>query len=72
MPGVWAKSASRKRFANAVAYFHGGGFYSGSSATHRNLAAALATYAGAEVIVLDYRLAPRDMCPVQLGDTEHV
>jgi monoterpene epsilon-lactone hydrolase len=42
----------------AVLYLHGGGFTTGSPATHRALATHLAAASGATVHVLDYRLAP--------------
>lgn len=72
VPGLWARSGAQKNSANAIVYFHGGGFYSGSSVTHRNVAAALAAQAGADVFVLDYRLAPKHMYPAQLNDAERV
>ncbi|WP_083196874.1 alpha/beta hydrolase [Rhizobium sp. AC27/96] len=42
----------------AILYLHGGGFYSGSLRTHRNIASSLAKAASADVLIIDYRLAP--------------
>jgi epsilon-lactone hydrolase len=52
----------------AVLYLHGGGFTTGSPATHRALATHLAAASGATVHVLDYRLAPEHPFPAALDD----
>jgi epsilon-lactone hydrolase len=52
----------------AVLYLHGGGFTTGSPATHRALATHLAAATGATVHVLDYRLAPEHPFPAALDD----
>lgn len=49
-------------------YLHGGGFTTGSPATHRALATHLAAASGATVHVLDYRLAPEHPYPAALED----
>jgi acetyl esterase/lipase len=51
-----------------VLYLHGGGFSTGSPATHRALATHLAAASGATVHVLDYRLAPEHPFPAALED----
>ncbi|HEY3630862.1 MAG TPA: alpha/beta hydrolase fold domain-containing protein [Jatrophihabitantaceae bacterium] len=51
-----------------VLYLHGGGYTSGSPATHRSLAAFLAREAGAVVYTLAYRLAPEHAYPAALDD----
>jgi acetyl esterase/lipase len=51
-----------------VLYLHGGGFTTGSPATHRALATHLAAASGATVHVLDYRLAPEHPFPAALDD----
>ncbi|WP_206340064.1 alpha/beta hydrolase [Blastococcus litoris] len=53
---------------SAVLYLHGGGFTTGSPATHRALATHLAAASGATVHVLDYRLAPEHPFPAALDD----
>lgn len=52
----------------AVVYLHGGGYVSGSPATHAELAAKLALAARAPVWVADYRLAPEHAFPAALDD----
>ncbi|WP_217640559.1 alpha/beta hydrolase [Blastococcus tunisiensis] len=52
----------------AILYLHGGGFTTGSPATHRALAGHLAAASGATVHVLDYRLAPEHPYPAALED----
>ena len=51
-----------------VLYLHGGGFTTGSPATHRALTTHLAAASGATVHVLDYRLAPEHPFPAALED----
>ena len=51
-----------------VLYLHGGAFCCGSPRTHRGLAGRIARGVGAEVIVLDYRLAPEHPFPAALED----
>jgi epsilon-lactone hydrolase len=51
-----------------VLYLHGGGFTTGSPATHRALATHLAAASGASVHVLDYRLAPEHPFPAAVDD----
>ncbi len=49
-------------------YLHGGGYVSGSPATHRTITARLAQEAEARVFALDYRLAPEHPFPAALED----
>ncbi|MFJ6263268.1 alpha/beta hydrolase [Rhodococcus erythropolis] len=51
-----------------IVYAHGGGCVTGSSASHRKLAAHLAKAAGTQAIVPDYRLAPENPFPAQIED----
>ena len=51
-----------------VLYLHGGGYVSGSPATHRTVTARLAHAAGARLFALDYRLAPEHPFPAALED----
>ena len=51
-----------------VLYFHGGGYCTGSLASHREFAGRLALAAGVAVVALDYRLAPEDPFPAALDD----
>ena len=51
-----------------VLYFHGGGFVTGSSASHRHLCSFLAKSVKGVVYSIDYRLAPEDPFPAALDD----
>jgi acetyl esterase/lipase len=69
VPGLWVfADASGKRSANVILYIHGGGFYSGSSETHRALGVTLAKDAGADVVLIDYRRMPEATYPAQIDD----
>jgi len=49
-------------------YLHGGGYVIGSPRSHRHLAAAIAIAASANVLLLDYRLAPEHPFPTAVDD----
>ncbi len=49
-------------------YLHGGGFTIGSLETHDSLCRQLALHSGAEVLALDYRLAPEHRFPTAVDD----
>lgn len=51
-----------------VLFFHGGGFVTGSPASHRHMAGQLAAEIGGTVDVLDYRLAPEAPFPAAVDD----
>lgn len=55
-----------------IVYAHGGGCVTGSSASHRKLAAHLAKAAGTRAVVPDYRRAPENPFPAQLDDLVEV
>jgi epsilon-lactone hydrolase len=57
-----------ERPVDAVLFFHGGGFVTGSLLSHRQLAGRLAQAACARVLHLDYRLAPEFPFPAALDD----
>jgi acetyl esterase len=50
-------------------YLHGGGFTIGGLETHDSLCRQLALHSGAEVLALDYRLAPEHRFPTAVDDT---
>ncbi len=54
--------------SHVVLYLHGGGYCLGSIATHRKLAAHIATAAGCRGLIIDYRLAPEHPFPAGLDD----
>ncbi|WP_413711470.1 alpha/beta hydrolase [Rhizobium sp. Rhizsp82] len=49
-------------------YLHGGGFVVGSLESHHAICAELADFAGAELVAVDYRLAPEHRWPAQTDD----
>jgi epsilon-lactone hydrolase len=51
-----------------VVYFHGGGYVCGSASGQRAFLSALSREAGAEVLSIDYRLAPEHPYPAAVDD----
>ena len=51
-----------------IILYHGGGFFFGSSRTHRVIASNLARAAGCSVLTPDYRLAPENPAPAAHDD----
>ncbi|MDB5439617.1 MAG: alpha/beta hydrolase [Caulobacteraceae bacterium] len=49
-------------------YFHGGGYLSGSPASHRHLAAKMAVETRLRTLLVDYRLAPEAPFPAAVED----
>lgn len=56
------------RTATNLLYLHGGGFVVGSLESHHAICAEIADHAGAELISVDYRLAPEYRWPAQTDD----
>jgi acetyl esterase/lipase len=72
LAGLWTLPTSKPRpIANVILYLHGGGYYFGSSSTHRAVTTALACHSGAPVFAPDYRLAPEHPFPAALEDALH-
>ncbi|MDE1991089.1 MAG: alpha/beta hydrolase [Rhizobiaceae bacterium] len=65
---IWPARLHHPIGRRAILYIHGGGFYSGSTRTHRALAGALAKAASADVLLIDYRLVPEYSYPAQVND----
>ncbi|WP_414709156.1 alpha/beta hydrolase [Rhizobium sp.] len=65
---IWPARLHHPIGRRAILYLHGGGFYSGSLRTHRNIAGSLAKAASADVLLIDYRLTPEHGFPAQLDD----
>ena len=61
-------SAAGASNGKAILYLHGGGYVIGSSATHGELARRLSVAAEADVLVIDYRLAPENSFPAPVED----
>ena len=55
-----------------IVYMHGGGFVVGSRDSHDSICAEIAQAAGAELIAIDYRLAPEHVWPAQHDDCYRV
>ena len=66
-PAEWLRPPSA-RPGHVVLYLHGGGYVIGSPRSHRHLAAAIASAAGTDGLLLDYRLAPEHPFPAALDD----
>jgi epsilon-lactone hydrolase len=67
--GWWAKPARPHKSA-AILHVHGGWFNFGSARAYRNLVGHIASRAGAEAFIPEYRLAPEHAFPAALSDIE--
>ena len=65
--GEWVR-VSETAPQRLLLYFHGGGYISGSPASHRPLVAKLCRVGGAAALSLDYRLGPEFPFPACLRD----
>jgi acetyl esterase/lipase len=65
--GEWL-AVPRTRIDHVILYLHGGGYVSGSPASHRALIGHLSRHANARVLALDYRLAPEHVFPAAIED----
>ncbi len=65
---IWPARLHHPIGRRAILYIHGGGFFSGSLRTHRAIAGSLAKAASADVLLIDYRLAPENPYPAQIDD----
>ncbi|KXT58183.1 alpha/beta hydrolase [Gordonia sihwensis] len=52
-----------------IVFYHGGGFVLGSRASHDSVVRALAIASGADVLSVDYRLAPEHLFPAAVDDS---
>lgn len=68
VPGEWVRGRGHERSPLTLLYLHGGGYVTGSPATHRALTGHLAARCGARVFAADYRLAPEYPFPAALDD----
>jgi len=67
--GWWAKPARAQKGA-AIIQAHGGWFNFGSAQAYRNLVGHIASSAGADAFIPDYRLAPEHLFPAAIMDVE--
>ena len=66
VPSEWVSAPDANN--GAVLYLHGGGYVTGSVASHRGMAANLSRASGCRVLTIDYRLAPENKHPAQVED----
>jgi monoterpene epsilon-lactone hydrolase len=67
--GFWAKLARPQKGA-AIIHVHGGWFNFGSARAYGNLVGHIASSAGADAFIPDYRLAPEILFPAAVTDVE--
>jgi acetyl esterase/lipase len=67
VPAEWTATSSADP-SRVVLYLHGGGYVSGSIASHRSMVSFLGAAAGARTLALDYRLAPENKFPAACED----
>ena len=69
IPGLWAKPAKPQKGA-AVLHLHGGWFNLGTARAYRNFVGHIASSAGADAFIPEYRLAPEHRFPAAVADVE--
>ncbi|NJL14335.1 MAG: alpha/beta hydrolase [Microscillaceae bacterium] len=67
IPAEWVRTP-QSQAGRIVMYLHGGAYLAGSLASHRGLASQIGHCAQAEVLQVDYRLAPEHPFPAGLED----
>lgn len=67
VPAEWSRAPGADT-ARALLFLHGGGYCSGSIASHRTMAAEAGRAAGIRTLALEYRLAPEHPFPAALED----
>jgi len=69
--GWWAKpGGARPRKGAAIIHVHGGWFNLGTASAYRNFVGHIASSAGADAFIPDYRLAPEHPFPAAVTDVE--
>lgn len=67
--GFWAKPARAQKGA-AILHVHGGWFNFGTARAYQNFVGHIASSAGADAFIPDYRLAPEHLFPAAIMDVE--
>lgn len=67
--GFWAKPVRPQKGA-AIIHVHGGWFNFGTARAYRNFVGHIASRAGADAFIPDYRLAPEHLFPAAVTDVE--
>lgn len=65
--GEWNRPAAGGE-GRVILYLHGGGYVFGSTGLYRSMTMPMASFAGADLFSLDYRLAPEHPCPAAIED----
>lgn len=68
VPAEWISVAGATK-EQVIFYLHGGGYVSGSIASHREMLTRFSRESGRYVLAIDYRLAPEDPFPAALEDS---
>jgi len=68
--GLWAKPARPQKGAAAIIHVHGGWFNLGTARAYRKFVGHIASSAGADAFIPDYRLAPEHPFPAAVRDVE--
>jgi acetyl esterase/lipase len=68
VPGEWVRARGHEQSTVTLLYLHGGGYTTGSPATHRALTGHLAAHCEARVFAAEYRLAPEHPFPAAVDD----
>jgi epsilon-lactone hydrolase len=71
VPCLWARTPESSG-TSTILYFHGGGYMIASARGYASTAADLARAAKAQVLLVDYRLAPENPYPGALDDANRV
>lgn len=67
IPALWARPSSHQQDRLLIC-FHGGGYVTGSRASHRKLFGHIAVAADAPALIVEYRLAPENPYPAAIED----
>jgi acetyl esterase/lipase len=67
VPAEWTSTPAAD-ISRVILFLHGGGYVSGSIASHRHLVAEAGRAAGARTLALDYRRAPEHPFPAAVDD----
>src|SRR5579859_7470556 len=67
VPGEWSSVPGSDR-SRVLLFFHGGGYCSGSIASHRRLVSEAGRAAAVRTLAIGYRLAPEHPYPAALDD----
>ena len=66
---VWARPrGGTTRSGAVVLYLHGGAYGVGSDRSHRAMVERMVAASGADILVINYRLAPEHPCPAAIED----